>query len=393
MFRFILPLLLLILVPDLYIWWQYTREQPGLWRTVLVVAPTVITLLCIVLLVCQVRVALLMQLAFLLFICIAVPKLVFVLADLIGRGVGLLIPALSRAMITRGATVLAVLMACVQIYGSAFGWQRIVTAPVPINLPGLPRGFDGYKVVQLSDLHVGTYAGDDRFLSRLVDSVNAQRPDLIVFTGDIVNTSSAELPPYLSALQRLQARDGVVSVLGNHDYCMYHPGLTPAEQAAEVRRIVEMERSMGWRVLLNEHLAIARGADTLYVAGVENTGKPPFPERGDLNKALRGVPADGFTMLLSHDPWHWRHGVLGRPVALTLSGHTHALQMQIGHFSPAQWLMREWGGLYREGRQQLYVSTGVGGSVPYRLGAWPRVEVITLRAGAHTQHLRQNPHR
>lgn len=383
MFRYIIFLLLLIILPDLYIWWQFTRCQPGVWRTALLLLPTVVTLACLALLLCQVRVGLIMQLAFVIFICIAVPKLVFVLADLVGRGVGHFAPQSWHVWLTRCAVVLAVAMACVQIYGTAFGWQRIVTVHTPIRLPQLPVRFEGYKIVQLSDLHVGTYAGDDRFIRRLVDSVNACQPDLIVFTGDMVNTSSAELPPYLPALSGLRARDGVAAVLGNHDYCLYHPGLSAAEQAAEVRRIVEMERSIGWHVLLNGHLAIPRATDTLYVAGVENVGKPPFPERGDLAKALRGVPDGACTVLLTHDPWHWRHGVVRRsPVALTLSGHTHALQMQIGHFSPAKWLMREWGGLYREGNQQLYVSTGIGGSVPYRLGAWPRVEVITLHRAA-----------
>ena len=124
-----------------------------------------------------------------------------------------------------------------------------------------------------------------------------------------------------------------------------------------------------------------RGGDTLYVAGVENLSKPPFPSYGKLDRALADIPPHGCTLLLSHDPGHWRRDIVGqRPqVALMLSGHTHAMQLQIGGFSPAGWMMPEWGGLYREGHQQLYVSTGIGGSIPYRLGAWPQIEVLTLR--------------
>jgi uncharacterized protein len=147
-----------------------------------------------------------------------------------------------------------------------------------------------------------------------------------------------------------------------------------------VEHIASMQAQMGWLLLRNAHHDIVRGDDTLHVAGVENVGKPPFPERGNLSRALQGVPSHSCVVLLSHDPWHWRHGVVGRTdIDLTLSGHTHALQMQVGSFSPAAWFMPEWGGLYREGSQKLFVSTGIGGNVPYRLGAWPKIEVITLR--------------
>ena len=165
----------------------------------------------------------------------------------------------------------------------------------------------------------------------------------------------------------------------------YQPGLSPTGQRAELQTLLRAQQLMGWQVLNNAHQAIVRQGDTLYVAGVENVGKPPFPTRGNLSKALRGIPPQACTLLLSHDPWHWRHGVVGnrpQPV-LTLSGHTHALQMQIGSFSPARWLMPEWGGLYSEGTQQLYVSTGIGGSVPYRLGAWPQIELFTLHPAKH----------
>ena len=379
MFRFSLFLILLIVLPDLFIWWHFTRLHPGVWRTLLLLAPTLLSLACLGLLLCHVRVPQLMQAAFVLLICISIPKLVFVLTALTGKALGLALPA-AEAPTVRIGIWLAVLTAAVQIYGSAWGWQRLQVKRQQLYLQGLPPAFDGYRVVQLSDLHLGTYCGDTAFMTRLVDSVNSLRPDLIVFTGDMVNTSAAEAVPYVQVLRRLRATDGVLSVLGNHDYMTYQPGLSPAGQRAELQTLLRAQQLMGWQVLNNAHQAIVRQGDTLYVAGVENVGKPPFPTRGNLDKALRGIPPQACTLLLSHDPWHWRNGVVDNKMqpVLTLSGHTHALQMQIGSFSPARWLMPEWGGLYREGEQQLYVSTGIGGSVPYRLGAWPQIELFTL---------------
>lgn len=322
-----------------------------------------------------------MQWAFILIICITIPKLVFVLTDLIGRGVTFHWP-MAQPYVHKVSIVLAVLMAAVQVYGTAYGWRSLRVIHQAIKVARLPQSFEGYRIVQLSDIHLGTYAGDTSIMQAMVDSVNRLQPDLIVFTGDMVNTASAEAMPFIKVLKGLKAKDGVLSVLGNHDYCMYQPGLTPRQQEEEVQRIVRMQRLMDWNVLLNQHYSISRGEDTLYVAGVENVGKPPFPERGKLNVAMQGIPASACTILLSHDPWHWRHGVIGQPnIALTLSGHTHALQMQVGHFSPAAWFMPEWGGLYHEGQQQLFVSTGIGGGVPYRLGAWPTIELIELRKG------------
>lgn len=379
MFRFSLFLILLIVLPDLFIWWHFTRLHPGVWRTLLLLAPTLLSLACLGLLLCHVRVPQLMQAAFVLLICISIPKLVFVLTALTGKALGIALPA-AEAPTVRIGIWLAVLTAAVQIYGSAWGWQRLQVKRQQLYLQGLPSAFDGYRVVQLSDLHLGTYSGDTAFMTRLVDSVNSLRPDLIVFTGDMVNTSAAEAVPYVQVLRRLRATDGVLSVLGNHDYMTYQPGLSSAGQRAELQTLLRAQQLMGWQVLNNAHQAIVRQGDTLYVAGVENVGKPPFPTRGNLDKALRGIPPQACTLLLSHDPWHWRNGVVDNKMqpVLTLSGHTHALQMQIGSFSPARWLMPEWGGLYREGEQQLYVSTGIGGSVPYRLGAWPQIELFTL---------------
>ena len=184
-----------------------------------------------------------MQWAFILIICITIPKLVFVLTDLIGRGVTFHWP-IAQPYVHKVSIVLAVLMAAVQVYGTAYGWRSLRVIHQAIKVARLPQSFEGYRIVQLSDIHLGTYAGDTSIMQAMVDSVNRLQPDLIVFTGDMVNTASAEAMPFIKVLKRLKAKDGVLSVLGNHDYCMYQPGLTPRQQEEEVQRIVRMQRLM-----------------------------------------------------------------------------------------------------------------------------------------------------
>lgn len=373
-------LFILLVISDVVLWRNFCSQQSAvLLRSVLLWLPTVVTMVCMIFLILQVRITWLMQFTFILFICIALPKLVFTFIFLIGKLVACQRPELLKYFLWI-AGFFSFLTFSVQAYGVGWGWKRIVVSRQNLKLPQLPVSFRGYKIVQISDLHLGTYAGETGFISRLVDSIYACRPDMIVFTGDLVNTSSDEIFPYVRVLGRLKAPDGVYSVLGNHDYCYFQSGYTPKEQLLQTQRVIRAQRMMGWKVLLNEHQVIHRNLDSLYLLGVENTGKPPFPSRGDLQKAMTGVPNGGCKILLSHDPWHWRNGVVGKaPVQLTLSGHTHALQMQIGSFSPAQWFMPEWGGLYEKGGQKLFVSTGIGGSIPYRLGAWPKIELITLK--------------
>lgn len=378
MFKFFFLIILLLILPDSYIWWNFLRPQSGTWRSILLFLPTVLTLLFMALLFCNVRANILIQCVFILTICVSVPKLVFVIADLLCRGITWNLPHL-MPYAHKVALLLSVLMAALQVFGTALGWRFLRVEHTNINLPNMATAFNGYKIVQISDIHLGSYAGDTSVMEAMVDSINKQQPDLIVFTGDMVNTASSEALPFVRTLSKLKAKNGVFSVLGNHDYCLYQPGLTPKELHEEVARIVRIQKAMGWNVLLNTHHTIHRGNDSIVIAGVENVGKPPFPTHGNLAKAIENVNNNACIILLSHDPWHWRNEVVKRPeIALTLSGHTHALQMQIGHFSPAAWFMPEWGGLYHKDKQQLYVSTGIGGNVPYRLGAWPKIEVLTL---------------
>ena len=308
-----------------------------------------------------------------LTLAIMFPKLLFtLLAVTMGWKVGL------------GAA--AVLLTAL-LYGFIFGWRRIVVRTATCRSTLLPDDFDGYRIVHLSDLHIGTFLRNPAFIDSLADAVNGQHPDMVVFTGDLVNVSAIELLPFRKTLSAISAPDGVYSVMGNHDYCMYAQDCTHRVHGRSItvaerdRMLLQyMENKMGWRMLMNENVVITRGKSSIAVVGVENIGKPPFKSFGNLAKALTGLPEGMFKILLSHDPTHWRSGVLNKTdIALTLSGHTHAGQVRLGRFSPAKWAYNEWGGSYVEGNSMLHVSPGIGGTVPFRFGAWPEINVVVLK--------------
>lgn len=281
----------------------------------------------------------------------------------------------------RWALAMPALIWSVVIYGFFFGWRHIVVRAATCRSGLLPPAFEGYRVLQLSDIHIGTFLRNRGFIDKLVDVVNAQHPDLVVFTGDLVNVSADELIPFQHALRQIHAPDGVFSIMGNHDYCEYGSDKSLRNVARNRHVLQYLEEKMGWQLLLNENVTIARGdGEAIALIGVENSSRPPFPDYGDLPRAMTGLPGGMFKILLSHDPSHWRREVLGKTdIALTLSGHTHAGQLRIGKFSPARWAYNEWGGKYIENGAMLHVSLGVGGTVPFRLGAWPEVNVITLK--------------
>lgn len=308
-----------------------------------------------------------------LTLAIMFPKLLFtLLAVTMGWKVGL------------GAA--AVLLTAL-LYGFIFGWRRIVVRTATCRSTLLPDDFDGYRIVHLSDLHIGTFLRNPAFIDSLADAVNGQHPDMVVFTGDLVNVSAIELLPFRKTLSAISAPDGVYSVMGNHDYCMYAQDCTHRVHGRSItvaerdRMLLQyMEDKMGWRMLMNENVVIKRGNSSIAVVGVENIGKPPFKSFGNHAKALTGLPEGMFKILLSHDPTHWRCGVLNKTdIALTLSGHTHAGQVRLGRFSPAKWAYNEWGGSYVEGNSMLHVSPGIGGTVPFRFGAWPEINVVVLK--------------
>jgi predicted MPP superfamily phosphohydrolase len=267
-------------------------------------------------------------------------------------------------------------------YGFFFGWRHVIVRRATCVSPLLPASFNGYRVLQLSDIHIGTYLRNRRFIDKLVALVNDQHADLVVFTGDLVNVSAEEVIPFQHVLKQVSATDGVLSIMGNHDYCEYGEDKSERNVAKNQTVLHYLEEKIGWHLLMNEHVLIHRGDDAIAIIGVENISRPPFQDYGDLKKAMEGLPQGMFKILLSHDPSHWRRGVLHQTdIALTLSGHTHAGQLRVGRLSPSKVAYQEWGGKYTEDGSMLYVSTGIGGTVPFRLGAWPEINIITPQRG------------
>lgn len=295
----------------------------------------------------------------------AFPKVVFILFDAFLPWFFALIPALG----VMGWFA----------FGFIEGWKRLELKHITFTSPDLPPYFDSYRLVQITDFHLGSFPPGNDFVQKVVDATNNEEPDMILFTGDLVNNQASEVEPYLDTLGQLHASDGIYSIWGNHDYCEYGNNHSIGALKRNRRMLYGYQESLGWHQLMNEHHVVSHGMASIAVIGVENPGQPPFTNRSNLKKAMKGLNPDMFKILLSHDPHHWRREVVGKKIQLTLAGHTHAGQLKIGKWTPARMAFKEWGGAYRIGEQMLYVSSGIGGSFPFRLGAWPELTVITLK--------------
>lgn len=368
----------LLLLCDSYIFFGVLGSCP-LWAKCLFAVPSLIYIAVILYMLFATDVGQKsLNFLFWLTLCIVIPTLIFTIVSLLGKGIGLVFPSVVK-IVNYIALLCSLVWFGISLYGILFGWKKIEVTRVTINSEKIPDSFRGYKIVQLSDFHIGTYASAPGCVDRIVDRVNSLNPDLIVFTGDLVNSSSNEIKEFSHVLSRLHAKDGVYSVLGNHDYCLYRKyqgNDTPAKQLAEV---INYENKVGWKLLRNESVKITRGNDTLDLVGVDNAGSGAFPDKSDLNKAMKETSATHYKILLSHDPSHWRREVLPKSdIDLMLAGHTHAMQFKIGEWSPSSWVYTEWGGLYEQDGRKLYVSTGIGENVAFRFGAWPQLVEITL---------------
>lgn len=381
----IIVILTLLFLPDLYIYGMFLRNIPLVCK-LLFFAPSVVALLSIL----SVRFFglnnAITTIFLIVLLCFALPKLCFMVFSLLAKLLGIWSITIYNVTTIIGI-VAAVVISFVGLYGLTFGWKHLETKYVDLYFDNLPNAFDGYKIVHLSDIHCGSYGNNPKFLQKVVNLVNEENPDLVAFTGDIVNTEPEELLPFTQVLSQLSAINGVISVLGNHDYCLYGDRSRWSDVREGGLKVAEIEQRMGWKVLMNESFVVERDSEKIAIAGVENTGKPPFPQIGNLQKAVSGVTEydtvkcneNIFTILLSHDPSHWRMEVIPKThIPLTLSGHTHAAQLKIGKWSPVKWMYKEWGGLYQSDNQQLYISEGVGGTLPFRFGARPQIVFITL---------------
>lgn len=273
------------------------------------------------------------------------------------------------------------------LYGVTKGKYNFTVRRLTLTSPNVPKSFEGFQLLQISDLHTGSF-DSVKNVQYGVDMIKDQGADLITFTGDMVNNVATEVEPWMKIFDQLEAKEGVFSTLGNHDYGDYVAWPDLATKEANLNLLKQHHASMGYDLLLNEHRIIERGGEQLVLAGVENWGKPPFPQHGDLQQALKGTEDQSFRILMSHDPSHWDEQVLGSqtPVDLTLSGHTHGMQFGIEipgfRWSPVKYRYPRWAGAYEEQNKFLYVNRGFGYlAFPGRVGIWPEITVITLKHG------------
>ena len=257
-----------------------------------------------------------------------------------------------------------------------------------LHFDDLPDSFHGYQITQFSDLHSGSFDNAKK-VQYGIDMINAQKSDAVFFTGDLVNTFATEFSDWKESFSKIQAKDGVYSILGNHDYGDYHNWDTATAKKINFKNILKAHDDMGWYLLMNENTSIKRGNDQMKIIGVENWGNGGFKKNGDLDLASKNVDPKDFKILLSHDPSHWNEVVKDHNsnCQLTLSGHTHGMQFGIeipGWFkwSPARFRYPQWAGIYKYAKRKINVNRGFGFlAYPGRVGIMPEITVITLKKG------------
>lgn len=276
------------------------------------------------------------------------------------------------------------IVAAMVLDGIVFGKYRHKARIVRLKLKNLPASFKDYKIVQISDVHSGSFQNPNK-LQRAIDLINEQKPDLVLFTGDMVNNYADEFVPFINLFSQIKANDGKFAVLGNHDYGEYGVWKNIDDRKNNIPKLIENQKKAGFEMLRNEHRIVERNGEKLYILGVENWGIPPFPQFGDLDKATQNVPVEACKILMSHDPSHFDAIVKNHPkdIQLTLSGHTHGMQFGIDlknfKWSPVKYKYPKWADLYQSGDKYLYVNRGFGViGYPGRVGVFPEITVFEL---------------
>ena len=272
------------------------------------------------------------------------------------------------------------------LYGMYRGKYNYQVLKYELEFDDLPEAFDGYQITQISDVHSGSF-DDANKVAYGIDLINQQKSDVIFFTGDMVNDRTDEMLPWKDVFSRLEAKDGMFSILGNHDYGDYTRWDTEAAKAQNLEDLKALQKEMGFDLILNSNRYLERNGEKIALLGVENWGRGGFKKAGDLEKAKEGISRDDFKILLSHDPSHWEDVVLQDDYHfhLTLSGHTHGMQFGVEipgwvKWSPVKWRYKYWAGLYKELDQFINVNRGFGFiGYPGRVGIWPEISVITLK--------------
>ena len=275
------------------------------------------------------------------------------------------------------------------VYGMIRNPYRYKVFREQVLIKNLPEALRGLKIVQISDIHSGSFTQHEP-VKESIRLINMEKPDLVFFTGDLVNSAASEMIPYMDIFDKIEARYGVFSILGNHDYGDYHAWKTAEDKQANFQQLIQTHRDLGWDLLLNENRILTIKGEKLAVIGVENySANSRFHKYGDLSKAYAGTTEAGLKLLLSHDPSHWDDEVISKykDIAITFSGHTHGMQFGIEipgwwRWSPIKYIYKNWAGLYQFGQQYLYVNRGLGFlGYPGRVGILPEITVIDLEKG------------
>ncbi len=337
------------------------------------------------------------------FVLFYVPKLFFIffqlindIAGLFAKIISLLFP--SNESISSGALKISrsefllqagIIIAAIPFFSIIWGiWKgryNFKVTKIALKFPNLPEAFNGIKILQISDFHIGSFAGNPKMVEKAIELINRQNADYILFTGDLVNNIATEAEEFIPLLQKLKAKLGKFSILGNHDYGEYYQWSSKEQLRKNMEDLYAHHKSIGFNLLRNDSVKLQKDGDEIALIGVENWGLPPFPQYGDLKKSLDPVKDSSFKILMSHDPSHWDAEVINKTnIDLTLSGHTHGMQFAIRipgwRWSPVKMKYPRWAGLYTEGKQHLYVNIGIGYiAFPGRVGTPPEITLIELK--------------
>ncbi len=378
----IILFLALIILPQLWIDWQLLRRR-GKLRRLLCWLPTIIILGYTIYLATLPNWVpdnyLWLEVWYWMIGIVVIPQAIFVLCSLIGMPLrkNRHIPSFLHSFIP---SFLGLIAAVSFLYGLYVGFEKLEVRHVTMTCEGLPEAFDGYRVVHISDAHVGTFQGfREWMLSRAVDSINAQHPELILFTGDLQNFSPRDVVPHLETLRRMKATDGIISILGNHDYGKY-ADVSLEEKKAIEREIVAQESRLGWTVLRNSSQVVKRDNDSIVIAGEEFDTEQDDPYKEDIHRLAQKIDPRSFLIMLEHNPDAWEDRVLPNTNArIQLSGHTHGGQVAIFGIRVTQLTYKHDYGLEERDGRYLYTTSGLGGVVPLRIGVPAEIVVITLK--------------